>query len=199
MKSETTKIQTKATTTAAVGPSQHLRDLIEEAVNHMNNLKDLRDKIYEQGKKEGFSEVEIIGLVRAELRGRLNKDQLYYLLHREKKLQQVKNYQEKMLDNNRKFPTVIPDTADVEPSPEMNIVDTKEVETYKFPVPLKLEAFVDLRKLVGALNTEIRECKLNNIPFSKKGVLIIEKIEDKNIYVLKDLEYVTGEDDVVDW
>jgi len=80
-------------------PSDELLVLIKAAASNLFTFGELWKSIKKKGRDEGFSETELEDMIRPLLKPKLNKDQIYYLFHKEEKIEQVRS------NTRRKFPT----------------------------------------------------------------------------------------------
>ncbi len=80
-------------------PSPELFEMIQAAANNLMSFGGLWNSIKKKGHDEGFSERELEDILRPLLKPQLNKDQIYYLFHKEEQIERVKS------QSHRKFTT----------------------------------------------------------------------------------------------
>ena len=88
--------------------SDRLNKAIQDAADVLLNFRDLWEKVKQIAKEEGVDEKDCQKEFRQRLRGRLNKDQAYYLFNKDKKKQYSKEQYSRLKnqkENSRNIPS----------------------------------------------------------------------------------------------
>jgi len=131
-------------------PSPELFEMIQAAASSLTGFAQLWESIRKKGTSEGFSDRELQGLLRPLLQNKLgmNKDQVYYLFHREEQIKRVQD------NHNRKFTEIVekkePEQSDIEKIGEYRRAEEKRESEEEEPTELEL-AEIRIKHLEEAL------------------------------------------------
>jgi regulator of replication initiation timing len=164
-------------TTPKKKPSKELIDLIKNCVKNVNNLHATVERIKEKGRAEGFTDYEILDLVRTHLKGVLTYRQIKWLVIEKEQLTikrqlEVKQTQEQGSQNQSKTKTITSENKpvrleqqEIESIPDMKAtIDTQA--QYIDTLENKLEEKKEIAEAQGIKRVKVsvsqlyRECLL---------------------------------------
>jgi hypothetical protein len=158
-------------TTLVKQPSDELLQLIKAAASSLTGFGVLWTSIKAKGKSEGFTEQELQDILRPLLKPQLNKDQIYYLFHKEEKIEQVKT------NTRRKFPT-----DDGKKDTGQTPIPPKETEKPIDPEPPEEPTELELVKIE---NAQLKDAMHKMEQFTQATKLQTKEVDIVNTVVVR--------------
>jgi ParB-like nuclease domain len=173
-------------------PSEKLISLIRDAIDKGKEFLSLAEQVYRQGFEEGFSRQEIDEIIRPIARERgLTKHQIYYLTHREERLEDVKARQLEQQES-RKFATIGFNPSDLDKWENWVNIDGIKIGKRVRKDPQLNSDFIASIATDG-LFKPIIVTKKNRLIFGYRRLLACKKLHWKKIPVI--VNENIGEDD----
>ena len=168
-------------------PSDELLALIKSAADTISTFGELWEVIREKGKKESFTEKELMGMLRPLLKPKLSSKQIYYLFHREQEVERSRQNREKSTyirtndAKNEPEQSYVQTWSDVI-SPEETDIDKQIAEADKGPVTV----FRDQIIVKSDEDAQMEAIAMKLEPTKPAVVHGDEEVHDMDLYVLRE-------------